>query len=103
MLTAVYLSNRGPHAALTNATPYKTLYRKDSHLGHLRAIGARAFVHVETQSDKLDHRAWEGSLVGYSVDSKSFRVYNPATRSVRESRNVIFSSRRLPSCLNRIW
>ena len=28
--------------------------------------------------------------VGYSVDSKSFRVYNSSTRSARESRNVIF-------------
>ena len=47
-------------------------------------------MHVETHTKKLDRRPWEGRLVGYSVDSKSFRVYNPATRSVRQSRNVIF-------------
>ena len=32
MLTAVYLSNRAPHAALANAAPYKTLYGKGAHL-----------------------------------------------------------------------
>ena len=47
-------------------------------------------MHVETHTKKLDRRAWEGRLVGYSVGSKSFRVYNPATRSVRERRNVLF-------------
>ena len=57
MQTAVYVSNRVPHAAL--ATPYKALYGKDAHLGHGRAIGERAFVHVEKHTKKLEHRAWE--------------------------------------------
>ena len=47
-------------------------------------------MHVETHTKKLEHRAWEGRLVGFSMDSKSFRIYNASTRSVRESRNVIF-------------
>lgn len=90
MQTAVYLRNRVPHSALKNVTPYKTLHGKDASLGHLRAIGARAFVHVETHARKLDPRAWEGRLVGYSLDSTSFRIYNPEKRNVRESRNVVF-------------
>ena len=44
MQTAVYLSNRAPHASLADETPYKALYGKDTNLGHLRAIGARALV-----------------------------------------------------------
>ena len=90
MQTAVYVNNRVPHAALANERPHKALYGKDAHLGHLRAIGARAFVRVETHTKKFEHRAWEGRLVGYSVDSKSFPVYNASTRSVCESRNVVF-------------
>ena len=50
MQTAVYVSNRVPHAALANETLYKALYGKGDHLGHLRAIGARAFVNVETHT-----------------------------------------------------
>ena len=90
MQTAVYASNRVPHAILANETPYKALYGKDAHLEHLRAIWVQAFVHVETHTKKLEHRAWERCLVGYSFDGKSFLVDTPSTRSVRESRNVMF-------------
>ena len=85
MQTAVFLSNWSPHAALNNGTPSKALYGKDAYLGHLRVIGSRAFVHHATYTKKLEHRAWEGRLVGYSMDSKSYRVYNAETRRVRES------------------
>ena len=79
-----------PHAALQNGTPYKALYGKDAYLGHLRVIGARAFVNEETHTRKLVYRAWEGRLVGYNMDSKSYRIYNNETRCVRSSRNVVF-------------
>ena len=64
MHAAIYLSNRTPHAALQNGTSYKALYGKDAYLGHLWVIGARAFVHEETHTRKLEYRAWEGRLVG---------------------------------------
>ena len=71
-------------------TTYKALHGNDAHLGHLRAIGARALVHVETHTKMLQNRAYEGRLAGYSVDNKSFRVYNSSPRSVRENRTVVF-------------
>ena len=101
MQTAVFLSNRSPHTALNNGTPYKARYGKDAYLGQLRVIGSKAFVQHETYTKKLEHRAWEGRLVGYSMDSKSYRVYNAETRRVRESR-MLSSLRRLPSCLRRM-
>ena len=90
MQTAVYLINTVPHAALGNITPFRALYGKDADLGHLRAMGARAFVHVETRTRKLDPKAWEGRLYGYSLDSKSFHTYNLVKGNVKESRNVIY-------------
>ena len=48
--TALYLSNRAPHASLADETPSKALHGEDANLGHLRAIGARAFMHVETHT-----------------------------------------------------
>ena len=90
MKTVVYLSNRTPHAALKNGTPYKALYGMDAYLGHLRVIGSRAFVHEEVHTNKLEHRAWGGRLVGFSEESKSYRIYNSEMRRVRVSQNVIF-------------
>lgn len=54
----------------------------------MRAIGARAFVHIETYTKKLDEKAWEGQRCGYSMDSKAYRIYNPKTKRVVESRNI---------------
>lgn len=45
-------------------------------------------MHVETHVRRLDPRAWEGRLVGYSLDSTSFRIFNPEKRDVREGRNL---------------
>ena len=90
MKTAVYLSNRTPHAALQDGTPYKALYGKDAYLGHLRVIGSWAFVHEEVHTNKLKHRAWEGRLVGFSEESKSYRIYISETQRVRVNQNVIF-------------
>ena len=59
MQTAVYLSNRAPYASLADETPYKALYGKDANLGRLRAIAARALVHVETHTKKSEQRPWD--------------------------------------------
>ena len=90
MKTAVCLSNRTPHACLQNGTPYKALYGKDTYLDHLRVIGSRMFVHEEVHTNKLEHRVWEGRLVGFIEKGKSYRIYNSETRRVRVSQNVIF-------------
>ena len=86
MQTAVHLSNRVLHAALENITPYRALDGKDANLGHLRAIGARAFVHVETHTRKLDLKTWEGRLAGTAwTGSHSASQIQP-----KGIRNVIF-------------
>ncbi|CAM9968021.1 unnamed protein product, partial [Ectocarpus fasciculatus] len=90
MMTAVYLSNRSPHSALGGVTPYFKMYGKEADLSCLRVIGARSFVHHERYTKKLSDRAFEGKLCGFSRDSKAYRIYNPATGNVVESRNVTF-------------
>ena len=78
------------HAALQNGPPYKALYGKDAYLGHIRVIGSRAFVHEEVHANKREHRRWKDRLVGFSEESKSYRIYNAETRRVGVSQNVIF-------------
>ncbi|CAN0317868.1 unnamed protein product, partial [Scytosiphon promiscuus] len=88
--TAVYLSNRSPHAALGGATPFSKMHGKEAVMSDLRAIGARAFVHIETYTTKLGDKAWEGKLCGFSQNSRAYRIYNPAKGTIVESRNVTF-------------
>ena len=50
---AVYNSNRSPYATLHSATPHFKTHGKEADVTGLRAIGARAFVHVETLTTKM--------------------------------------------------
>ena len=87
MFTAKYLANRSSHSTLEGATPYSKMHNLEPDLTGLRAIGARAFVHRETYTKKLEDRAFEGKLCGYSHNSKACRIYKS---TVVESRNVTF-------------
>ena len=88
-MAAAYLKNRTPHKALKVETPFKMLHVEEADLSHLRVIGVRSFVHIK-DSRNLDAAAWEGKVCGYSEESKSYRVWNPKTHRVVESRNVTF-------------
>ena len=98
IFTVAYLPNRSPHSALGVATPYFRMHNKEADLSGLRAIGARAFVHRETYTRKLDDRAFERKLCGFGQDSRAYRIYNPAKGTVVESRNVTFWRRRHTAC-----
>ena len=88
IFTVAYLPNKTPYSALGGVTPYFRMHYKETDLSGLRVIGARAFVHRETYTRKLDDRAFEGKLCGFSQDSRAYRIYSPAMGTVVESRNV---------------
>ena len=88
-MAAAYLKNRTPHKALKVETPFKMFHGEEADLSHLRVIEARAFVHIK-DSRKLDAAAWERKVCGCSEERKSYRVWNPKTHRIVESRNVTF-------------
>ena len=67
----------------------KMRHGEEANPSHLRVIRARTFVHIK-DSRKLDAAAWEGKLGCYSERRKFYRVWNPKTRRVVESRSVTF-------------
>ena len=77
--TAAYAENRALHSALNIQSPYKTRKGTELDLRIFRVIGARTFVHIERRTKKLALKVFEGRLVGYSSNSKSYRVYNLVT------------------------
>ena len=87
---AVYLANRVPCTSLGGKTPFLMWYGgTPPRLEHLRTFGARAFVHEERYIKKLTMKAWEGRMVEYGKDSKTYRICESGTKIV-ESRNVTF-------------
>lgn len=68
-------------------------------LANLRVFGCPAYVHVDKgQLRKLDDKAWKGVFVGYADDACAWLVYQPRTRRVVLSRDVVFDEAPLLSC-----
>jgi transposase InsO family protein len=89
--TAVYLLNRTSCKANQGATPYELWTGSTPAVHHLRTFGCVAHVKVTTPSPKkLDDRSKRMVFVGYEPGSKAYRVYDPVTRRVHISRDIIF-------------
>uniref|UniRef100_T1IGS9 MBD domain-containing protein n=1 Tax=Strigamia maritima TaxID=126957 RepID=T1IGS9_STRMM len=66
-------------------------------VAHLRIPGSLAYVHVPkpSRSDKLEPRAWKGVMVGYAMGTRGFRIWDPISGGVFESKHVKFDEARL--------
>ena len=95
--TSVYIANRLPIA--DRVSPFEAVYGRKPNLDHLRVFGCKAFVHEQKSSvKKLDPRAWIGIHVGYDpYNWRCYRVYNPATATVRLTVHVSFDENSFPS------
>lgn len=91
VMAANYIRNRCPTNSLEGKIPYELWSDRKVNINHLRVFGTKAFVVNKTVSrGKLEERSIEGSLVGYSEQTKGYRVYIPKTRKVIVSRDVRF-------------
>ncbi|GJX85608.1 ribonuclease H-like domain-containing protein [Tanacetum coccineum] len=89
--TACYVLNRVLVTKPHNKTPYELLTGKQPIISYIRPFGC----HV-TILNTIDHlgkfagKSDEGFLVGYSLQSKAFRVYNLETKRVEENLHITF-------------
>lgn len=87
--TAAYTRNRLPTSA-HDTTPYEKWHGKKADLSRLRVFGCTAYAYLYHRK-KLDKKCEKVRFVGYSIQSKAYRVYNEATNSVKERRDVQFN------------
>ena len=92
VLTATYLVNRLPSAALGGAIPLQRLTpAADIFSLPPRVFGCTAFVQYHSPGlSKLAPRAQKGVFVGYSRTQKGYRVYFPDRRQYVTSADVTF-------------
>ncbi|MCO5589248.1 hypothetical protein L7F22_043214 [Adiantum nelumboides] len=89
---AAHVLNKCPTRALKTITPYEAWYDRKPSVSHLRVFGCLVYAHIPLQlRGKLDDKAVKCIFVGYSSGSKGYRLYNPATNKIFESRDVIFA------------
>jgi transposase InsO family protein len=86
-----YVLNRCPTLMVKNITPAEAWNGIKPSVDHFRVFGCIAHVHVpEAQRTKLDNRSVKCILLGVSEESKGYRLFNPITKKVVVSRDVIF-------------
>jgi len=89
--TAVYIMNRTPTTIVHGMTPKEKYSGRKPNLSHLKVFGCIAYVHVPDElRTKLDPKAEKCVFIGYSLEQKGYKCYNPVTRKMKVSRDVVF-------------
>nr|GEW33448.1 copia protein [Tanacetum cinerariifolium] len=89
--TSCYVQNKVLVTKPHNKIPYGLLLGRTPSIGFMRPF--RCPVTILNTLDplgKFDGKADEGFLVGYSVNSKAFRVFNSRTRIIQETLHINF-------------
>ncbi|GJX78045.1 putative ribonuclease H-like domain-containing protein [Tanacetum coccineum] len=89
--TACYVQNRVLVIKPQNKTPYELFLCRKHALSFMRPFGCHVTIlNTIDHLGKFDGKADEGFFVGYSTNSKAFRVFNSKTRIVEENMHVQF-------------
>ena len=88
--TGIYLHNRSPRSPLKGKTPYKLWFGKMPDISHLRVWGCKVLYWVPKEHQKkLDYKATGGVFVGYCLTSKHYKIYDPNSRRLVTSHDLI--------------
>ncbi|GJQ92072.1 putative ribonuclease H-like domain-containing protein, partial [Tanacetum coccineum] len=90
--TTCYVQNRVLVVKPHNKTPYELFHGRTPTLSFMRPFGCPVTIlNTIDHLGKFDGKADEGLFVGYSLNSKAFRVFNSRTRIVEENLHIRFS------------
>ena len=80
-----------PIVALTNTTPFEAFYSEKPSVAHFRVFGCDAYVHVPGEHrTKLDMKSNKMIFLGYTMESKAYKVFDSRTGKAVVSRDVVF-------------
>ena len=89
--TVCYASNRLYLQKFLGKTSYELLNGKKPDISFFRVFGCKCYIYKKRQHlGKFQRRCDIGFLVGYSLKSKAYRVFNHATGLVEETYDVEF-------------
>nr|GEV53400.1 retrovirus-related Pol polyprotein from transposon TNT 1-94 [Tanacetum cinerariifolium] len=95
--TSIYILNRILIIPILGKTPYEILRGRKPTLDYSKVFRSNCFIlNTKDYLTKFDPKSYEGVLLGYSQNSKSYIVLNKHTMKVEESLNVTFDERPFP-------
>jgi hypothetical protein len=72
-------------------TPYEFLFGRNPNISYFWVFGSKCYIlRKGTRLSKFQSKCDEGFLLGYSLKSKSYRVYNQSSDLVEETSDVEF-------------
>nr|GEX62031.1 putative ribonuclease H-like domain-containing protein [Tanacetum cinerariifolium] len=90
--TACYVQNKVLVVKPQNKTPYELFHGRTPTLSFMRPFGCHVTIlNTKDHLGKFDGKADKGFFVGYSFNSKAFRVFNSITMIVEENLHIRFS------------
>ena len=90
----VYTLNRTCSRVHGQQTPFELYTGIKPSLSHLCPFGCPVYVYIPAQlHKKLDAKSRRGIFVGYSDESKGYRVWDPTKKQVVTTRDLVFDER----------
>ena len=90
--TTSYILNRVLVRSILKKTFYELWKGRRPNISYFYVFGCKCFIHNNNKDNQgeFDARSDEGIFLGYSITSKSYRVFNKKTLVVEESIHVTF-------------
>ncbi|GKB63342.1 retrovirus-related pol polyprotein from transposon TNT 1-94, partial [Tanacetum coccineum] len=88
---ACYTQNRSIIVKRHDRTPYETFRERIPDINYFHVFGCLVFIHNHKDHlGKFDAKADDGYFLGYSLNSKAFRVFNTRRQQMEETYHVTF-------------
>ena len=88
--TACHIANRVYLRPHTKRTPYELWNNKKPTLKYFRVFESKCYILRDRENlGKFDSRSDDGIFLGYSPNSRAYRVYNLVSHKIMESINVV--------------
>ena len=90
--TAYYILNRSLIRSIHKKIPYELWHDRKSNIGYFHIFGCKCFIHNNEKDNlgKFDAKANEGIFLGYSISSKTYRIFNKSSLIIEESIHAVF-------------
>jgi hypothetical protein len=88
--TACHIINRVYPRPETNKTPYEIWLGKKPTVKYFKTFGSKCYKLRDRENrGKFDSKSDDAIFLGYSINSRAYRVFNKRTETVMESINVV--------------
>jgi hypothetical protein len=90
--TTIYIMNRTPTVTVHGMTFKEKFTSKKPDVSHLIMFGCITYMHVpDKKRSKLDPKVEKCIFIGYSLEQKGYRCFDPSPRKLQVSKDVVFN------------